>query len=385
MIRFTTAGESHGEVLLVILEGIPAGLAINYKDIDLDLARRQKGYGRGKRMAIETDVIKILSGVRHLSTLGSPIAMSIANKDFQNWIDVMSPISSDSKSKPLLNPRPGHADLSGLIKYNVKDFRDILERASARETAARVAAGAVCKALLKEFGISIMSYTSQIGDVVADISSIKENKLLYDTEISEVRCPDAVASKKMMKLIDKARLQGDTLGGKVVIVAKGVPVGLGSHTQWDLKLDGRLAQSLVSIQAVKAVEFGDGTKLAKNFGSTSHDEIFYSNIKWFYRKTNRAGGIEGGMSNGEHIIITCTLKAIPSLVNPLSSVNLITKKTAKAQVVRSDVCAVSAAGVVAEAAVAIELAHALKEKFGGDCLEDMKKNVNSYKERLEAL
>jgi chorismate synthase len=385
MIRFTTAGESHGEILLVILEGIPAGLTINYKDIDLDLARRQKGYGRGKRMAIETDVIKILSGVRHLRTLGSPIAMSIANKDFQNWIDIMSPTSSNSKTKPLLNPRPGHADLPGLIKYNVKDFRDILERASARETAARVAAGAVCKALLKEFGVSIMSYTSQIGDVAAEISSIKENKLFYDTEMSKVRCPDMAASKKMMKLIDKARLQGDTLGGKVVIVAKGVPVGLGSHTQWDLKLDGRLAQSLVSIQAVKAVEFGDGTKLAKNFGSTSHDEIFYNNTKGFYRKTNRAGGIEGGMSNGEHIIITCTLKAIPSLENPLSSVNLITKKTAKAQVVRSDVCAVSAAGVVAEAAVAIELARALKEKFGGDCLEDMKKNVSSYKKRLEAL
>jgi chorismate synthase len=385
MIRFTTAGESHGRSLLVIVEGIPAGLTINYKDIDLDLARRQKGYGRGKRMAIETDVIEILSGVRHLRTLGSPIAMSIANKDFQNWTNIMSPTSNDSSNKPLLKPRPGHADLSGLIKYDVKDFRDILERASARETAARVAAGAVCKVLLKEFGISIMSYTLQIGDIVAEISSIKENKLLCKREMSEVGCPDMAASKKMIKLIDKARLQGDTLGGKVVVIAKDVPVGLGSHTQWDLKLDGRLAQSLVSIQSVKAVEFGDGAKLAKNFGSASHDEIFHSKTKGFYRKTNRAGGIEGGISNGEHIVITCTMKAIPSLANSLSSVDISTKKTAKAQVVRSDVCAVPAAGVVAEAAVAIELAHALKEKFGGDSLRDMKKNVNSYKERLKAL
>ncbi|GHT38012.1 chorismate synthase [Endomicrobiia bacterium] len=385
MIRFTTAGESHGESLLVILEGIPAGLAVNYKDIDLDLARRQKGYGRGKRMSIETDVVKILSGMRHLRTLGSPIAMSIANRDFQNWVNTMSPTSSECDDKPLLRPRPGHADLSGLIKYNVKDFRDILERASARETAARVAAGAVCKILLKEFDISIMSYTSQIGDVVADISSIKEGKLLYDTEMSEVRCPDTVASKKMIELVDKARLQGDTLGGKVVVVVKDVPAGLGSHTQWDLKLDGRLAQSLISIQAVKAVEFGDGTKLAENFGSVSHDEIFYSNAKWFYRKTNRAGGIEGGMSNGEPIVVTCTMKAIPSLANPLHSVNLVTKRTAKAEAVRSDICAVPAVGVVAEAAVAIELAKALKEKFGGDSLEDMKKNVNTYKERLKAL
>jgi chorismate synthase len=385
MIRFTTAGESHGEALLVILEGIPAGLVINYKDIDLDLARRQKGYGRGKRMSIETDVIKILSGMRHLRTLGSPIAMSIANKDFQNWVNIMSPTSNESDGKPLLRPRPGHADLSGLIKYGVKDFRDILERASARETAARVAAGAVCKVLLKEFGISIMSYTLQIGDVVADLSSIKENKIWHDTEMSEVRCPDIIASKKMIKLIDKARFQGDTLGGKVVVVVKDVPAGLGSHTQWDLKLDGRLAQSLVSIQAVKAVEFGDGTKLAENFGSMSQDEIFYSNTKGFYRKTNRAGGIEGGMSNGESIVVTCTMKAIPSLVNPLHSVNLVTKKTAKAEAVRSDICAVPAAGIVAEAAVAIELAKALKEKFGGDSLEDMKKNVNIYKERLKAL
>ncbi|MDR3092961.1 MAG: chorismate synthase [Endomicrobium sp.] len=385
MIRFTTAGESHGEGLLVILEGIPAGLTINFEDIDVELARRQKGYGRGQRMRIETDVVKIFSGMRHTVSLGSPIAMYIANKDYKNWTQIMSPTSSDLGGKPLLRPRPGHADLAGLMKYGVSDFRDILERASARETAARVAAGAVCKALLKEFEISIVSYTLQIGDIVADMSLIKEDEIWHSAEMSYVRCPDAQASEKMIQLIKTANEKGDTLGGKTVIVAKNVPAGLGSHTQWDLKLDGRLAQNLVSIQAVKAVEFGAGTELASLFGSASHDEIFYNETKGFYRNTNRSGGIEGGMSNGEPIVVTCTMKAIPSLANPLHSVNLATKKTAEAEVVRSDVCAVSAVGIVAEAAVAIELAKALKEKFGGDSLEDMKKNVNTYKERIKAL
>lgn len=385
MIRFTTAGESHGEVLSVIIEGIPAGLIIDVKEINVELIRRQRGYGRGERMNIETDTAKILSGMRHQRTTGSPIAVTIANKDFKKWADIMSTSSSVSCGEPLLRPRPGHADLPGLMKYGVNDFRDILERASARETASRTVAGAICKAILKEFGISVMSYTLQIGNVKAAISSIKENKMWQDSESSTVRCPDKLASKKMMKLIDEAKTKGNTLGGKIVVVAKNVPVGLGSHTQWDLKLDGRLAQSLVSIQAFKSVEFGTGAKLAELFGSMSHDEIFYNKTTGFYRKTNRAGGIEGGMSNGEPIVITCTMKAIPSLVNPLHSVNLATKKMAKAEIVRSDVCAVPAAGVVAEAAVAIELAKALTEKFGSDCINDMKNNVSSYKERLKAI
>lgn len=385
MIRFTTAGESHGEDLVAIVEGIPAGLIIDIDNINLELARRQKGYGRGKRMRIETDKVKILSGIRRCKSLGSPVAMLIFNKDFKNWADIMSPFSKESSSAPLLSPRPGHADLPGLMKYGLEDFRDILERASARETAARVAAGAVCKALLREVGISVMSYTSQIGSVAVENISIEEEKFWDNVESSELRSPDVEADKKMKKLIEVASLKGDTLGGKIIVVAKNVPVGLGSHVQHDLKLDGRLAQALISIQAMKAVEFGYGVKLAELFGSKAHDEIFYDKTKGFYRETNRAGGIEGGMSNGEPIVITCTMKPIPSLVNALNSVNLKTKESAKAETVRSDVCAVPAAGVIAEASVAIELAKALAEKFGGDSIEDIKKRVSDYKERIKSL
>ncbi|MDR1122730.1 MAG: chorismate synthase [Endomicrobium sp.] len=384
MIRFTTAGESHGEALIAVVEGIPAGLIIDIDNINLELARRQKGYGRGRRMSIETDKVKILSGMRCHKSLGSPIAMLIFNKDFKNWADIMSPFSNKSSDISFLSPRPGHADLPGLMKYGLKDFRDILERASARETAARVAVGAVCKALLKELvGISVMSYTSQIGSVVVENISVEEEKFWNNVENSELRSPDAEADKKMKKLIKVASLNGDTLGGKVIVVAKNVPVGLGSHVHHDLKLDGRLAQALISIQAIKAVEFGYGVKLAELFGSKAHDEIFYDKTKGFYRKTNRAGGIEGGMSNGEPIIITCTMKPIPSLVNPLKSVNLKTKESAKAEAVRSDVCAVPAAGVIAEASVVIELAKALVEKFGEDSIEDIKKRVSDYKERIK--
>ncbi|MCL2485166.1 MAG: chorismate synthase [Endomicrobia bacterium] len=382
-MRFTTAGESHGRGLVVILEGIPAGLTVNSEDIDVELARRQKGFGRGLRMKIETDTAWIMSGMRHARTLGSPIALFIENKDWENWKGVMSPVSVDLDGKILEKPRPGHADLAGLMKYGVADFRDILERASARETAARVAAGAVCKELLKEFGINILSYTTQIGNVSANVSKISKDKIWHDTEMSYVRCPDAAASKKMVQLIKSAASKGDTLGGKFTVVVQNLPPGLGSHTQWDLKLDGKLSQSLMSIQSIKAVEIGSGTKLASLFGSESHDEIFYKNDKGFYRNTNRAGGIEGGMSNGEPVEITCTMKAIPSLSKPLRSVNLATKNPVKAEAVRSDVCAVPAAGVVAEAAVAIEIAKALKEKFGGDCVEDMKKSYETYIKRLK--
>ncbi|MCL2335632.1 MAG: chorismate synthase, partial [Endomicrobia bacterium] len=291
--------------------------------------------------------------------------------------------SVDLDGKVLLKPRPGHADLAGLMKYGVSDFRDILERSSARETAARVAAGAVCKELLKEFGIKIFSYTLQIGNAAAKINAAPNDKMRRDTETSLVRCPDPTAAKKMVNLIKAAAANGDTLGGKIAVMAQGVPAGLGSHTQWDLKLDGRLAQSLMSVQAIKAVEIGGGTKLGTLPGSQVHDEIFYSAKRGFYRNTNRAGGIEGGMSNGETIEITCTMKPIPSLAKPLRSVNLNTKKAEKAEAVRSDVCAVPAAGVVTEAAVAFELARAVKEKFGGDCIEDMKKNVAAYRARIK--
>jgi len=385
MIRFSTAGESHGQGILAIIEGIPAGLNINTEDIDVDLARRQKGYGRGQRMKIETDHVTIVSGVRHARTLGSPITVYIINKDWDNWKSAMSPISVDLDGKRLLKPRPGHADLAGLTKYGVTDFRDILERASARETAARVAVGSICRELLKEFGINIYSYVEQIGTVSAKVVSIPKDKIQHETEMSFVRCPDKVASKKMIQIIKKAMLKGDTLGGKIKVVAENVPIGLGSHTQWDMKLDGKLAQSLMSIHAVKAVEFGMGTKFAGVFGSDAHDEIFYSKNKSFYRKTNRAGGTEGGISNGENIEISCTMKPIPSLVRPLRSVNLSSKKLEKAEAVRSDICAVPACGVVAEASVAVELAKAIKEKFGGDCLEDMKNNFRSYLDRIERI
>lgn len=384
MIRFTTAGESHGRGEVVVLEGIPAGLTVHSEDIDVDLARRQKGFGRGQRMRIETDTVQIISGLRHARTIGSPIALFIENKDWENWKGVMSPISVDLDGTTLHKPRPGHADLAGLMKYGAADFRDILERASARETSARVAAGAVCKEMLKVFGINIHSYTLQIGNVTANMKTIPSEKIWHNTEMSFVRCPDPVASKKMIQTIKKAGSKGDTLGGKIVITADNVPPGLGSHTQWDLKLDGRLAQSLMSVQAIKAVEIGAGVKLASTLGSLSHDEIFY-NKDGFIRKTNRAGGIEGGMSNGEPVEITCTMKALPSLTKPLRSVHLATKKAAKAEAVRSDVCAVPAAGVVAEAAVAFELAKAFKEKFGGDSMEDMKKSYDAYMKRIKAI
>jgi len=382
-IRLITAGESHGRCIIAVLEGIPAGLTVNAEDIDAELARRQKGYGRGARMKIETDFVRILSGVRHVRSIGSPITMYIHNKDWNNCKPLMSPISVDLDGSILEKPRPGHADLAGLMKYGVKDFRDILERASARETAGRVAAGAVCKALLKIFGISINSFVVQIGGVRADIKSISKDKLFAKAEESQVRCPDKKASEEMIKLIKKTALKGDTLGGKFIVKISNIMPGLGSHSQWDLKLDGRLSQSLMSIQAIKAVEIGEGVNFAGLRGSLSHDEIFYNSKKGFFRNTNRAGGIEGGISNGNPIEITCTMKAIPSLAKPLRSVNISAKKPEKAEAVRSDICAVPAASIVAEAAAAFEIARALKEKFGGDSIEDMKKSVKAYEARLK--
>jgi chorismate synthase len=380
MIRFFTAGESHGKGFVTIVEGIPAGTEININEINYDLARRQKGYGRGGRMAIETDKVEIISGVRHGKAIGSPIALFIKNKDFENWLDIMSAEKTKAKYNVLLRPRPGHADLAGLMKYDTDDFRNILERASARETAARVAAGAVFKALLKAFGIDVISFTNQIGKV-----SLTKINNPYPIEKSEVRCPDKKVSAKMIAEIKKAASKGDTVGGQVTVIAANVPAGLGSHTQWDLKLDARLAQSLMSVQAIKAVEVGKGTEYAELWGSQVHDEIFYSKKEGFYRQTNNAGGIEGGITNGEDLLVKATMKAIPSLTRALKSVNLKTKKTEKAEAVRSDVSAVPACGVVCEAAVAFELARALKEKFGGDSLSEMKNNYKSYIKQIKKI
>ena len=379
MIRFVTAGESHGKQLTVILEGIPAGLKLSSEDVNSELQRRQKGFGRGARMAIEKDSVEFVAGVRQGETIGSPICMVVKNRDWENWKDIMSSGSSLlDQSKLLLKPRPGHADLAGLIKFGRKDIRDILERASARETAVRVCAGAVCCKFLGEFGMSVLSFTTDVGGISANIKGMDLKKIAQLSEQSELRTPDLKAEKKMRELISKAASKGDTVGGIFKLVAHNVPTGLGSHAQWDQKLDGSIAKSLMSIQAVKGVEFGLGFGYSAAPGSKAHDEIFYSKAKGFYRLTNNAGGIEGGISNGEDIVVSCVMKPIPSLARPLRSVNLRTKKAELAEAVRGDVCAISAAGVVGEAALSFELAKAVAEKFGGDSMDEIKTNFKNF-------
>jgi chorismate synthase len=385
MLRLLTAGESHGELLMGIIEGLPAGLLIRITDIDRDLARRQVGYGRGNRMKIEKDQVKIYSGVRWGRTLGSPMGLMIRNKDWENWRDKMSvdPMFLNS-ADPLTRPRPGHADLAGALKYNMTDIRNILERSSARETAMRVAVGAVAKRLLGEFGIDVISHVLSIGGVYAKVPKISVHELKKRAESSELRCADPDAGKRMMRRIDEAKSAGDTLGGVFEVIIKGVPVGLGSHAHWDRKLDARLANALMSVQAIKGVEVGAGFGVANRPGSQVHDEIFWSRKDGFYRKTNMAGGIEGGISNGEPIVLRAAMKPIPTLMKPLRSVDLASKRPFKASVERSDVCAVPAAGVVAEAAVAFEIAGALVEKFGGDSIEEMKRNFSQYDRHLKS-
>ncbi|MFZ3063951.1 MAG: chorismate synthase [Nitrospirota bacterium] len=380
MLRYLTAGESHGQGLIGILDGYPAGIKVSAADINKDLARRQVGYGRGNRMQIENDKAEILSGVRWGRSLGGPISLLIKNKDWLNWQKAMS-ISSeyeDSVSQ-VTKPRPGHADLSGLIKYCHKDIRNILERASARETAIRVAIGAVCKLLLKEFNIKIISHVTEIGGVGIDKMKLKLDDIQKKAESSLLRCADKDAEKKMIKRVDSAKRSGDSLGGVFEVIVANPPIGLGSHTQWDRKINARLSNAIMSIQAIKGVEIGLGFEAAKRFGSDVHDEIFYDNrAKRFYRKTNNAGGIEGGMTNGEEIIIRAAMKPIPTLMKPLRSVDIFTKKPFKASIERSDVCAVPAAGIVGEAVVAFEIANAMIEKFGGDSLSEMMRNYNGY-------
>jgi chorismate synthase len=388
MLRFLTAGESHGELLMGIIEGMPAGLLIRVTDIDRDLARRQTGYGRGGRMKIERDSVKIYTGVRWGRTLGSPVGLMIRNKDWENWRDKMSPDPLFLNSaEPVTRPRPGHADLAGALKYGMTDIRNILERSSARETAMRVAVGAVAKRLLEEFGIDVMSHVLSIGGVYAKVPKATFAELKKRAEASELRCTDPEAERRMMHKIDAARAAGDSLGGVFELIITGVPAGLGSHTHWDRKLDGKLAAALMSVQAVKGVEIGAGFGAANRPGSLVHDEIFWSRKEGFHRKTNMAGGIEGGMSNGGPVVLRAAMKPIPTLMKPLRSVDLLSKKPFKAGVERSDVCAVPAAGVVAEAAAACEIASVMIEKFGGDSIDEMKRNYAGYnkhlKERME--
>lgn len=385
MLRYLTAGESHGELLMGVIEGMPAGLLIRVTDIDRDLARRQGGYGRGGRMKIEKDTVKIYTGVRWGRTLGSPIGLVVRNKDWDNWRDKMSPDAMFLNSAdPVTRPRPGHADLAGSLKYGMTDARNILERSSARETAMRVAVGAVAKRLLEEFGIEVTSHVLSIGGVFSKVPKASPQELRKRAAASELNCADPEAEKRMMRKIDAAKAAGDSLGGVFEVMVTGAPVGLGSHVHWDRKLDSRLAAALMGIQAIKGVEVGAGFGAANLPGSQVHDEIYWNKKDGFLRKTNMAGGIEGGISNGEIITLRAAMKPIPTLMKPLKSVELGSKKPFKASVERSDVCAVPAAGVVAEAAVACEIANAMIEKFGGDSIEEMKRNFHGYEKHLQA-
>ena len=386
MFRFTTAGESHGRALVAILEGLPADLPIDAELMNRELARRQWGYGRGGRMKIEQDTAEILSGVRHGRTIGSPVALLIENKDWQNWVEVMNAEPRDvplEKARRLSRPRPGHADLAGGQKFGARDLRNVLERASARETAARVACGALAKQLLGAFGIEIRSHVVQLGGIPDVPLELSWEQIAAIPETAPLRCADEAAQQRMVELIDKMKREGDTLGGIFEIIGKNVLVGLGSHTSWQEKLDGQIAQSFVSIPAVKAVEIGNGVENAGKFGSEVHDEIFYED-KTFRRSSNRAGGLEGGITNGEEIRVRGYMKPISTLRKQLRSVDIDTKNESLAAFERSDVTAVPAAGVIGEAMLAIVLADAMREKFGGDSLDEMKTNFLNYEKALQS-
>ena len=382
MLRYLTAGESHGECLSAILEGMPAGVPIDKDEIDRQLRRRQGGYGRGGRMKIERDHIEITGGVRDGRSLGGPIGLLLRNRDYPNWRKVMSTGPLPAPVSPLTQPRPGHADLPGLLKYDQRDIRNILERSSARETAMRVAVGAVARQLLSQFGISVHSFVSAIGGVHMPVLDLPHRELVALARDSAVSCPHEQTSRRMMARIDEAEAAGDSVGGVFEVVIFNVAPGLGSHVHWDRKLDGRLARALMSIQAVKGVEVGQGFALADLPGSAAHDEIFYSREKGFYRRSNRAGGIEGGMSNGEEIILRAVMKPIPTLKQPLRSVDIVSKQVSLACRERADTCAVPAAAVIGEAVAAFEIALALQEKFGADSLGEMQDNYANYLERV---
>ena len=377
MFRFLTAGESHGKGLAVIIEGIPAGVPLDEEYIASDMRRRQSGYGRGSRMKIESDRAEILSGVRHGLTIGSPIALLIWNRDWENWKEIMSVTPIEGEVQPMTRPRPGHADLAGVIKYGLADIRPILERSSARETAARVAAGAVARRFTEQFDIMIHSHTLAIGGKWANP---KESIDWQHVEKSPVRCADTKVEVAMIAAIDEAIAAGDTLGGVFEVIATGVPIGLGSHVHWDRRLDGSIARAMMSIPSVKGVEIGDGFGLANVKGSQAHDIIEIADdasYPW-RRATNRAGGVEGGISNGEPIVVRAVVKPIPTLGKPLKSVDLATKEVVQAHFERSDICIVPAAGVIGEGMLAIVLANAILEKFAGDNLKETLRNYHSY-------
>ena len=378
MLRILTAGESHGKSLAGIIEGFPSNVAINIDEIHQDLTRRQQGYGRGGRMKIEQDRIEILSGVRDGKTLGSPIAFLIRNKDYENWEPYMDPMEADTETKKVTNPRPGHADLTGALKYGFEDVRNVLERSSARETAVRVAAGSFVKQLLKNFQIQSAVHVTAIGEITVSEKPRSFEEIL-EAEDSPVRCVDPVIGQRMMETIDAAKKEGDSLGGIFEIYIQGLPVGLGSYVQWDRKLDAKLAYALMSIQAIKGVEFGYGFKNAQKPGSQVHDEIFYEKEKGIYRATNHAGGIEGGMTNGQPIVIRCAMKPIPTLCKPLRTIDIQTGEAVEASVERSDTCAVPAASVVGEMAALTVIGEEFIRKFGGDSLEEMRQRWKDCK------
>jgi chorismate synthase len=386
-LRYFTAGESHGKGLTAILEGMPAGIPVLKEDIDRELKRRQAGYGRGGRMKIESDAVEITSGVRHGRTLGSPVALWVENKDFRAWTDEMAsqPLPGFVSAKSVTKPRPGHADLNGGIKYAQRDLRNILERASARETTARVAIGAICRKFLSEFGISVTGHVVNIGGERIPDARPGFDSIATAQENDPCRCIDASVSVKMRAKIDESKKTGNTVGGTFEIIFTGLPIGLGSHVQWDRKLDAKLAAAMLSIQAVKGVEFGLGFACADRFGSAVHDPIHYdADHKKFYHGRNHAGGIVGGMTNGEDIVVRGVMKPISTLYTPLDSVDIASKEPFAASIERSDTCAVPAASVIAENVLAITIADAMLEKFGGDSLGETRRNYESYLEQVRA-
>jgi len=384
--RFLTAGESHGEALVAVIDGVPAGLPLTEAEINEDLARRQRGYGRGGRMKIERDRVHLTSGVRWGLTLGSPITLTIPNLDWENWKATMSvgPPEPGAAAKQITRPRPGHADLAGAMKYGHRDIRNVLERSSARETTARVAVAGVAKKLLGEFGIQILSHVVEIGGIRVGELDLPWAEIQRRAEASEVRCADPETERRIIEAIDNAKAKGDTLGGIFEVVALGCPVGLGSYVQWDRRLDGRLAQAFCAIQAIKGVEVGLGFETARRPGSQVHDEILYDADAGFKRTTNNAGGLEGGVTNGQPVVVRAAMKPLSTLRTPLRSVDVATKEAVEAVVERSDVCAVPAAGIVGEAMMAIVLAQAFLEKFGGDSLEEIRRNYDAYQASLKS-
>lgn len=385
-MRYLTAGESHGPQLTAIIEGVPAGLPITKEDVNADLARRQKGHGRGRRMQIEKDQVQIVGGVRHGKALGSPIALVVENNDWTHWTKIMGadPITPEEEKdvkRQISRPRPGHADLLGAMKYGHRDMRNVLERSSARETTVRVAVGAVAKRILAELGINVVGHVLEIGGVRAENTAYKNiDDLLEVTEESPVRCYDKEASLKMMEAIDTAKENGDSIGGIVEVVVEGLPAGIGSYVHYDRKLDSKLAGAMVSINAFKGVEFGIGFEAARKPGSEVHDEILWSKEEGYYRRTNRLGGLEGGMSTGMPIVVRGVMKPIPTLYKPLQSVDIETKEPFAATIERSDSCAVPAASVVAESVIAWEIANAIVEQFGVDRIDLIKENVDKMRE-----